>query len=248
MKKTLLIAHRGGGAGIFENKIGRIKETLEEDLVDAIEVDVRKTKDDVLVLNHSRGVSLNGQRVWIDKADYNQIKHLGIPTLEEVLPYFIQSDKILDLDIKEEDVTQPLKKLLKRYNFRKKMFISCVSLETLLELQENLPNGEYFLSLNPKDSRDLHRRFIVRMLGILITVFFSQLIIYFLKKRLNKRMKLDGLSIYHQFAKRSFINDLKKFGFKVFVWGSDRESKIKKLANLEVDGIKTRKLEILSQL
>lgn len=247
MKKVLLIAHRAGGMGVAENKLETLKATLKKRYIDAVEVDIRVTKDNVLVIHHDRGIYMSGKRVWIDKIEYAKIKHLGVSTFDEVMPLFIHSDVILNIDVKDERCILPLKQAFIKYKFKKKFYLDCFDLNVLLNLQEELPTGEYFLSLTPKDSFDFNRRFVVRILILLSTLFFSQLIVYFLRKKI-KKIKIDGISIYYKFAKKSFISDLKAFGFKVFVWGTDREFDIEYFLKSGVDGIKTRNIAYFEKL
>lgn len=247
MKKVLFIAHRGGGTGIHENRIETIRRALKDSYVDAVEIDIRKTADDILVLHHDRGVYINGKRIWIDGVKFAQIKHLGIPTFEEIFKLFQKSDKILNIDLKDEDSITLLAGFLKNKQIRKKIFFDCFDLTVLMRLQEEIPDGEYNLSFNPKDSFDFQRRFIVRILTLLASIFFSQIIIYILKKRAQK-IKLDGISIYYRFAKKRFVKDLKSFGFKVYVWGSDNESDLKKIMRADIDGIKTREIRFFRKL
>lgn len=247
MKKILFIAHRCGGVDIHENRIETIRNILNDEYIDALEADVRKTSDNVLVLHHDRGVYINGRRVWIDKITYSEIKFLGIPTLEEVFALLANSNKILDIDIKDEDTLPDLVKFFKKNNYQKKIFFSCFNLNVLLKLQEEVPNGEYFLTLHPKDSFDFSRRFVVRVFLLMLAMFFNKFVIYFLKKRIRKS-KIDGVSIPHQVVKKNFIDDLRVFGFKVFVWGTDDEATINKLLTTDIDGIKSRNIKLFKKL
>jgi glycerophosphoryl diester phosphodiesterase len=78
MRKIIFFAHRGGGEGVFENRLETIKSTLEKDYIDAIEIDVRVTKDEILVIHHDRGVYVNGRKIWIDELDYQKIKSAAL--------------------------------------------------------------------------------------------------------------------------------------------------------------------------
>lgn len=247
MNKVVVVAHRGGGKGVFENRIETIKSTLQKKHIDAVEVDLRLTKDNVLVIQHDRGVYINGGRVWIDHTDYAVIKHLGVPTLEEVVDLCNSASKSLNIDIKDERCIPALKTFLSTHTLKQPYYLDCFDIKVLLELQETFTGGEYFLSLNPKDSYDFSRRFVTRILLLLTAIFFSQFIVYFLRKKI-KKVKIDGISIYYKFASKDFIRDLKAFGFKVFIWGTDREFEIQKFYNEPVDGIKTRNLTFFETL
>lgn len=245
--KTLFIAHRGGGEGVRENRIESIKANLERDYIDGIEIDVRATQDDVLIVHHDRGVYINGKRVWTENVTYDDIKYLGIPTLGEVIDLVAPTNKILNVDIKDENCIEPLKTLLKTKSLKKRLYFDCFDVNLLLRLQEDLPDGQYFYSLAPKDSRDFTRRFVVRIFLLTIAIFLSQLIVYFLRKRI-KRIKIAGIIIHYKFATKSFIADLKSFGYKVAVWGTDDYKDLKKFFDAGVDAIKTKNLRAIKQL
>ncbi|OGK19780.1 hypothetical protein A3C23_01605 [Candidatus Roizmanbacteria bacterium RIFCSPHIGHO2_02_FULL_37_13b] len=247
MKKILVIAHRAGGKGLSENRIETIKKTLLKDYVDGIEIDIRLTKDNVLVVHHDRGVYINGSRIWIDKVEYSTIKHLGVPTFKEVLNLFNESKKIINIDIKEERCIKPMIEIIKHGHLNNTYFIDCFDVDALLKLQHEIPKGEYFLSLNPKDTFDFNRRFFLRVLMLLMALLFSQFIVYFLRKKVQK-VKINGISIYHKFATKTFIRDLKSFNFKVFVWGTDRELEIQKFILSDVDGIKTSNVSYFKEI
>lgn len=246
-KKPLFIAHRGGGKGVYENRLETIKKTLRYDFVDGIEVDVRKTFDNILVLSHNRGVEIKGKKFWIDEVYYKEIKYLGIPTLEEVIDLFKNSKKILNLDIKEKNIVPYLIHLLKKKNYFKKIYFDSPNLEVLFEIQEKIPNGEYFFSSSSEDSRDFAQKRIIRIIFLLLSVLLSRFVIFLLKKRL-KKVKLDGVSLFYRWADRKFVDDLHAFGFKVFVWGTEEEKRIKKLLKAGIDGIKVRNLKVFEKL
>lgn len=247
MKKIIRIAHRGGGGGLHENKIETIKKTLKENTVDAIEVDVRKTKDNIIVLSHSRGITINGRTKWIDKVNFEDIKHLGIATLQEVISLFAASNKILDIDVKEKNTGREIVRLLKNNRYFKRIYFSSFDLATLFEIQEEMPNGQYFLSSSIKDSRDLLQRRIIRIFLVLSSIVLARIAVFILKRKV-KKIKLDGISLFYRFATQTFVDYLKTFGFKIFVWGTDNEKDLKKIASINIDGIKTKKTFLFKRL
>lgn len=236
MNNVVIVAHRGGQMGLHENRLETIKQALQKDHIDAVEIDLRVTADGILVIHHDRAAYVNGKKLWIDRVNYADIKFLGIPTLEEVLDLFTNSAKTLYIDNKDEKCIIPLKNTIERKKFNKKFYLACFDLNILLRMQEEVPTGEYFLMLNPKDSFDFNRRFVFRVLLFLMAVFFSQLVIYFLRKK-TKKVKVSGMSIYYKFASDSFVRDLQTFGFKVFVWGMEKEFETQKFLARKVDGL-----------
>ncbi len=102
----LKIGHRGARAYAPENTITSFRKAIELD-VDAIEFDVRKTKDNKLVVIHDSDVkrTTNGKGLVSD-LKLVEIKELSaegnekIPTLEEALDFIDRKVKIF-IELKE---------------------------------------------------------------------------------------------------------------------------------------------------
>ena len=109
--EVMVVAHRGAHTVFPENSVPAIQEAVEIG-VDLVEIDIRHTKDSVLVLMHDKTLdrTTNGEGL-VENYSFREIKKLklrnpdgslsevGIPTLEEVLRIF--EDKVsFDLDIK----------------------------------------------------------------------------------------------------------------------------------------------------
>lgn len=91
MRQVLRIGHRGAAGHALENTLAAIQKGIALG-VDIVEIDVRRTADDVLVVLHDRTVNrtTNG-RGRIDHLCLQDVKSLkaesgeGIPTLQEAL-------------------------------------------------------------------------------------------------------------------------------------------------------------------
>ncbi len=124
----MLIAHRGNNNHKYlENTKEAIKECLNKDYIDGIEIDIRMTKDKKLVLIHNMLIDLisNGSGFIKDKTlkqlkTYTFGKKQKISTLEEVLK--IMNNKLLLIEIKEEsnnfkELVNIFYKLLNKYSY-----------------------------------------------------------------------------------------------------------------------------------
>lgn len=124
--KPMLIAHRGFSGRYPENTIRSFKEALKLP-VDAVEFDVRRTKDGVLVVIHDETVdrTTNGKGKICDLT-WNEIQKLDagswkgneftgerIPRLEEALE-LINGQKVVFLEIKEPETAEQIVKTLRR--------------------------------------------------------------------------------------------------------------------------------------
>lgn len=153
--KPFITIHRGGGNSAPENTLYAIRHGLSYQ-VDAIEFDVRFTKDHVPVLLHDatlkrttkehdnryiKDVTLEETRTldatgWFD----SNLPKEPIPTLEEALQ-LIQGKKQIFLEIKAHDphMGSTIQKLLETYNMVADVFILSFYKEILLEIKEHIP-------------------------------------------------------------------------------------------------------------
>lgn len=129
MKKSpLIIGHRGNSMYAPANTIESIKQAIEIG-VDLIELDVRQTKDGVLILIHNDTLdeTTNGNGLVSDM-DFDQIRKLDagswkdkkyagekIPTLIEALD-FSKGKVCLSLDLKDESIIPKMLKEIRDAN------------------------------------------------------------------------------------------------------------------------------------
>src|SRR5699024_11148542 len=77
---VLVAGHRGDGYSAPENTISSVKSGIKKG-VDAVEIDVTLTKDNVLVLSHDSDLKrMAGKSVTIKEATYDEIKDIDIGT------------------------------------------------------------------------------------------------------------------------------------------------------------------------
>lgn len=108
-----IASHRGDMENAPENSISSIKNAMEKG-VDAVEVDLAMTKDEVLILHHDADLNrVAGIPVKVSDLTYEEIKKIDIgkkygenvpgehiPTLEEVLELMTEAEKKLIIDMK----------------------------------------------------------------------------------------------------------------------------------------------------
>ena len=96
-----IIAHRGNDGIHKENSLEALLNSLTNKNIDGIELDVRLTKDNKLIINHDP--FYNGY--YINHTTSLKLQKLGLNTLDEVLKN-INSDKIIMIEVKtnEKDI------------------------------------------------------------------------------------------------------------------------------------------------
>lgn len=101
---TRVVAHRGMHAptGPVDNSLGAFRSALDAG-ADALELDVRRTRDGVLVVHHDPAVA--GSATAIGKLDFAQLPKLPdgqhVPTLDEVVGLAAAADSRLVVELKE---------------------------------------------------------------------------------------------------------------------------------------------------
>lgn len=115
-----IIGHRGACGYKPENTLASIKKALEIG-VDAVEIDVRKTADDAIVLMHDYTIdrSTNGsgrvaELTLSELEKYNAGNSQKIPTLQEAID-LVDQQAIIDIDIKEKEVVPYIYNIIKKY-------------------------------------------------------------------------------------------------------------------------------------
>jgi glycerophosphoryl diester phosphodiesterase len=116
-RRPMIIAHRGLTKIAHENTIEAFEMAINAG-IDAIEFDVRRTVDDVLVIHHNK--SLKKARRQLSRMTYSQALGLSqkqeyyIPTLEETLK--LCSGRIaLDVELKESGYEDEILSLVNQY-------------------------------------------------------------------------------------------------------------------------------------
>jgi glycerophosphoryl diester phosphodiesterase len=233
MRKTMIIAHRGASSLARENTIESFKKAIEIG-VDMIEFDVRRTKDQALIVHHDE--LMEGKPV--KELTYDEIFRVtirlgfSIPTFEEVLKH--TSEKIkLDVEIKEEGYEKEVVELLSRY-FKKDQFVitsfhdSCVK-----RIKHDHPDIKAGLILGI--SRAEHP------IRTKISEFFPA--------RRCREAKADFLVPHWRLLWFGFLDRAKKENKPVFVWTVNDQRKIWKMLHDErIDGIITDKPDLAVSL
>ena len=167
--QTMIIAHRGAGHGakprgrrpsaavfaeqfIYENTIAAFEEAIEI-RADAIEFDVRRTADGVLVVHHDVGVKCERRSIAkmtigdVDEACARRGYH--IPTLEETLKH-CAGRMALDIELKEPGYEDDVVALATRYYDFSNIAFTSFHDSSILAIKSRYPNAVAGLLLGMK--------------------------------------------------------------------------------------------------
>jgi len=224
MRRSLIIAHRGASSLARENTIESFQRAIEIG-VDMIEFDVRRTKDQVLIVHHDE--LMEGKSV--KELTYDEISKMAtgqgfsIPTFEEVLKY--TSGKIkMDVEIKEEGYEKEVVELLSRYFGKDQFVITSFHDACIKRIKNNHPDIKAGLILGiSKPEHPIRTR---------ISEFFPA-------KRCREA-KADFLVPHWRLLGFGFLGRVKRENTPVFVWTVNDEKMIWKLLHDErIDAIIT---------
>lgn len=235
MKRPCIIAHRGAPEFVRENTPASI--ALARRLgAGMVEIDVRRTKDGVLVVHHEDRIA--GMSVPIEALTWpavrSKIQEAGlpspyrIPTLRKVLTLF--GDKIpLAIEVKGSGAEKSLIHILSRY--RKKGHILIAPYGALKKIRSLDPTLQVHLLIHPSPRNG----FLNWIRGLLALV--------------HLRVKgAGGLVVHRALAWPGLIRRAHRKGLSVTVWTMDRPEEMERFIRWEVDGIITNRPHLLLQV
>jgi glycerophosphoryl diester phosphodiesterase len=233
MKKTMIVAHRGASSLARENTIESFKKAIEIG-VDMIEFDVRRTKDQALIVHHDELM----QGKPIKDLTYDEISKMAIgqgfsiPTFEEVLK--CTSGKIkLDVEIKEEGYEKEVVELLLKY-FKKDQFVMTSFYDSCIrEIKDDYPDIKTGLILGTSKPKN----------------FILTRVSEFFPHKRCREAKADFLVPHRRLLWFGFLDRAKRENKPVFVWTVNDQRKIWKMLHDErIDAIITDKPDLAVSL
>ena len=220
----LRIGHRGARAYEPENTLRSFKKALEIG-VDAVEFDVRKTKDDQLVVIHDAnvkrttdGTGLVSELTLEEIKGFSADKGEKIPTLKEALDFLDKKVKIV-IELKEAGVEEKVLEAVRENGVQKNVVVVSFieeALQKVRDLDEDVETGLIYVKhKNPvKAALDLGASYLLPLYRFTHTV--------------NVKKAHDN-------------------GLKIIVWTINKPEEVEEYAKKGVDGIASDKPDILVQ-
>jgi glycerophosphoryl diester phosphodiesterase len=235
MKRPFIIAHRGAPEYIRENTLASIALALRLG-AGMVEIDVRRTKDGVLVVHHEDRIAGMSRPIealtW--PAVRPKIQEAGlptpyrIPTLRKVLAVF--GDKFpLAIEIKSPGAEKSLIRLLSRN--RGKGHIVIAPYETFRKIRSLDPTLPVHLLIHPSPRQG-----------------FSNWVLGLLSLAHLRLGGASGLVVHRALARPGLIRRAHRKGLSVTVWTVDSAGEMQRFIRLGVDGIITNRPHLLLQV
>jgi glycerophosphoryl diester phosphodiesterase len=220
----LRIGHRGAKAYEPENTLRSFRRALEMG-VDAVELDVRKTRDNQLVVIHDSDVkkTTNGKGS-VNELTLKEMKALStakdekIPTLEEALDFLDKKAKVL-IELKETGVEEKVLALVRERQLQKNVIIVSFiedALRKVRELDAEVETGLIYVT---------HRNPIKAAL----------------------ELRASYLVSFYKFTHTANVQKAHENGLKVIVWTVNKPEEVAEYAKKGVDGVASDKPDILMQ-
>jgi glycerophosphoryl diester phosphodiesterase len=218
----LKVGHRGARAYEPENTLRSFKKAIELG-VDAVELDVRRTKDNEIVVIHDADVkkTTNGSGL-VSELTLKEIKGLSteknekIPTLEEALEALDKKVKVF-VELKESGLEEHVLALVKKGGVKKSVVLVSFLEDALKKVREIDPEIEtgliYAKHKNP------------------------------LKTALD--LKAQWLLAFYKFTHTANVQEAHENGLKIVVWTVNTPEEVAEMAKKGVDGVASDKPDIL---
>ncbi|MCD4832188.1 MAG: hypothetical protein K8R31_00185 [Bacteroidales bacterium] len=236
--KQLIIAHRGESFNAPENTLSSINLAWKNE-ADAVEVDIRLTKDNKVVVIHDAHTRRVSRKLrWISNTELKELKRLDvgkyknrmykgerIPTLQEVLSTVPKAKKIL-IEIKSGVKTISfLKDVIDKSELKPNQIeIISFKLEDLIEIRKQLPAlAVYWILVHD-------------------VAWYKKIFRLPLNKIISKavNLQLTGLDLgIKQTLNTETIRKIKSAELKLYTWTVNNPEKAKSLFDMGVDGITT---------
>jgi len=215
----LRVGHRGARAYETENTLESFQRAIASD-VNAIEMDVRESKDRKLVVIHDDNLKkVFGKDMKINEATLKELKDATgdrIPTLQEALKIVDGNvDKIL-VELKEPGYERPVLEVIRKERLRDRAIIVSFheeALSTVRKLDKTIETGLIYAKL---------------------------------KNPIDAALRLDAqyLIPLYRFTHTRNIEDAHRHNLKVIVWTINTRREAKEYQAKGVDGIASDKPDI----
>lgn len=218
----IIMGHRGAAALEPENTLLSIRRAMEIG-VDAVEIDVRLSKDKAPVVIHDATVDRTTSGTGaVNSFSSNEIKRLDagkgetVPTLQEVFD-LIGNKVTIVIELKEEGTERLVVELIEKNKLDDNVYV--ISFWHSLIRAVKKMNGRI--------------RTGVLLVGCPVDPCIAT------------RASADALVMKYNFVNRQFVDIAHEEGLKVFIWNIDERHLLQPYADMNVDGIGTNDPRVL---
>lgn len=213
--KTLVIAHRGASAYERENTLEAFQKAIDLN-ADMVEVDIRKTKDNILIAHHNSRI----KGTKIKSLTYKEVQSrtdFHVPTFEEVLKATKGKIK-LDADIKDKGYGNEAANLILKY-FKTKDFVMTSEYgQPLKEIKAHHSDIKTGLILKKKRPRNW--------------LLFTPLG-FFPKSRIDN-VQADFIVPDWRFVNKAFLKQAEEYNIPIFIWPVNNKDLFNRFQKIDI--------------
>lgn len=228
----LVVAHRGASHDAPENTLAAFRLAVAQG-ADAVETDLRLTKDGRIVLLHDAGTkrTAGGTDRKVAEIGAGELRALDagggerIPFLEELLE-LVPADRGLFLEIKcGREILPALEEILRRSGRLRQATLIGFDLDVMAAAKERLPEVPtcWIRGTEKEPATRKPRPHPVEWIAA------------------AKERKLDGLDVGHEGLTGEFARAVKAAGLALHVWTVDDPAEARRVAALGVDSVTTNR-------
>ena len=211
-----MMAHRGASAYRQENTIAAFQYAVELG-AEMIELDVRRTADDQIVVFHDAVIKVSKKSSKaISSLTLSQIKEIdaNIVTLQEALAYISQTPVELMIEFKVTGIEQQVIDIIEQSDMRSRIICASGTLSIIEKIKALRPS--YFVSYNLRTSAELNK--VIKNAS---------------------SYDIDMVFVKHTQLSAVQVRSAHLLGLEVAVWTVVSAADIQKMADLGVNGICT---------
>lgn len=244
-RSLVRIAHRGGGHLARENSIEGIERSIALGM-EMVEVDVRRTADDALVLSHDP--VLHGTPLPVAAQSLAELR-AGSPhevhTLHEALDA-VRGRVRINLDIKDEAAAPGVLRAIGDAGMRDQCIVSCLDGACLAGIREAEPSLEVFYSYPPDYGGASSRPWLTPVVNAAVAYMRATM-----PRRLRTMLRpMPGASatIYYRLVTPRLVMMAHALGVSLYTWTVDDAAEMRRLAGMGIDGITSNRPDLLAEL
>jgi glycerophosphoryl diester phosphodiesterase len=204
---------------------------------DIIEVDIRATKDGVVVLLHDECIAAPSGHPRIQDLTFDELKAVADPEdivrLEEVLPIIRDHGRVANLDVKEDHAISFMIRAVERYNMRNQVIISGCERERALYLKDNYRAYQVLLNASAKLYKVLEEDY-----ASFVTQTCEDAV----------AASCCGVNINYLLCRRELVDYAARRCLPVLVWTLDSAEVMKQFLDMPVHSITSNEVPLLSLL
>ena len=210
----MIMGHRGAPTLEPENTLLSISKAVEIG-VDAVEIDVHRTKDNEIVIIHDSTVdrTTNGTGpvsgyTLEDLKKLDAGKGQTIPTLQEVIDFFKGKVRLV-IEFKEQGYEEPVVELIRKNRMEENTYMISFwhqAVKKIKRLNDKIKTGILFVGCPVDTSIATHA-------------------------------DADAFVMHYGFISREFVDLVHSQGLKVFIWNIDEPHLVAPFVQMGVDGI-----------